>query len=61
MSGGRGTFDGQHWREELLRKRTKEALERYNCRRKYVGSAEVSTSQGNQRHSRFMGGRRAVF
>ena len=29
MSGGRGTFDGQHWREELLRKRTKEALERY--------------------------------
>ena len=29
MSGGRGTFDGPHWREELLRQRTKEALERY--------------------------------
>ena len=29
MSGGRGTFDGQHWREELLRKRTKDYNEEY--------------------------------
>ena len=47
MSGGRGTFDGQHWREELLRKRTKEALERYRP----ASATCIITKNTNGRHS----------